>query len=126
MQVREKYGSKIGWPQLLLLLQDRAIVRYPCELIFDAAPLLPGEFAHPLPKGERPEDGFTLYVHPYFLADLSRVPFLALYQLASVNYGPFTSPDDAENFAAAALGLGKEEYYRALCAMADELAPSVR
>jgi hypothetical protein len=39
-----------------------------------------------------------------------------------VNYGEFASADDAETFGAAALGLSKDDYYQAVCALADELA----
>jgi hypothetical protein len=39
-----------------------------------------------------------------------------------VNYGPFASPDDAETFGAAALGLDKDEYYARLCELADQIA----
>src|SRR5262249_10744852 len=99
----------------------RNFVRYPCEIVFDASPLGAGEFAHPMPKSERPEDGFKMCVHAYFLTDLQRVPYLVLYQLVLVNYGEFASPDDAETFGATALGLDKEQYYQTLCAMADEL-----
>jgi hypothetical protein len=48
-----------------------------------------------------------------------------LYQLVLVNYGPFASSDDAESFGAGVLGLSKDEYYDALCEMADELKPSL-
>ena len=54
---------------------------------------------------------------------LERVPPLVLYQLVLVNYGDFASADDAETFGANALGLSKDDYYRALCEMADEIAP---
>ena len=120
----DKYGPRIGWKQLLLILQDRTFVRYPCEIVFDAAPLEAGEFAHPVAKGDRPEDGFTLYVHPFFMTQLEQVPLLALYQLVLVNYGAFAALEDAEVFGAAALGLGKDEYYQALCGLADELESS--
>ncbi len=102
-------------------LEDRAFVRYPCDLVFDAGPLLPGEFACPLPKGSRPEDGFVMHVHPLFQRDLDEVPLLVLYQLVSVNYGDFASAQDAEAFGAAALGLDREEYYAAVCRLADRL-----
>ncbi|HVV70019.1 MAG TPA: hypothetical protein VHI52_00580, partial [Verrucomicrobiae bacterium] len=52
-----KYGPGLAWDGLLSLLQDRAFVRFPCELRFDSEPLLPGEFAHASLKGARPEDG---------------------------------------------------------------------
>ena len=116
-----QYGPGLGWRELQRVLADRAAVRYPCEIAFDAAPLQPGEVAHPEPKGARPEDGFTVFVHPYFMTQLDEVPLLVLYQLVLVNYGEFASPDDAETFGAAALGLDREAYYARLCDLADQI-----
>jgi hypothetical protein len=123
LEIREKYGPRIGWTELQRILQDRSCVRYPCEILFDAAGLQQGEFAHPVAKGEQPETGFTIFVHPLLLLQLERVPPLVLYQLVLVNYGDFASADDAESFGANALGLSKDDYYRALCEMADEFEP---
>ena len=119
--IYEKYGPRIGWTQLQQILLDRTCVRYPCEIVFDAAPLQTGEFAHPIAKGDRPEAGFILYVHPFFMTQLEQVPLLVLYQLVLVNYGAFAAPEDAETFGAAALGLARDEYYYTLCRLADEL-----
>jgi hypothetical protein len=121
-EIRRKFGPSIGWSQLERIVGDRECVRYPCEIAFDAGPLEPGECAYPEPLGERPEDGFRLCVHPHFSTDPARVPLLALYQVVSINYGAFASPGDAEVFGAAALGIPREEYYAALCAMADEIS----
>jgi hypothetical protein len=121
LQLREKYGPNIGWKELRRILEDRSVVRYPCEIVFDAAGLLDGEFAHPLPNTEQPEDGFKIHMHPLFMTQLDQVPLLLLYQLVLVNYGEFASPDDAESFGAAALGIDKEDYYRALCELADQI-----
>jgi len=120
-EIFEKYGPHIGWSQLQQILNDRAFVRYPCEIVFDATPLGPGEFAHPVAKEENPEAGFTMFVHPWFMSQLDRAIYLVLYQLVVINYGQFASADDAEAFGARALGMDKEEYYQALCAMSDEL-----
>jgi hypothetical protein len=120
-ELHQKYGPGLGWKELLRILDDRAFCRYPCELVFDAKALLPGEFAHPVPKGARPEDGFTMCVHPVFMTQLQRVPYLALYQLVAVNYGEFASSAEAEAFGAASLNLSRDEYYEALCEMAAEL-----
>ncbi|SRR6266403_635880 len=120
-EIFEKYGPAIGWKQLLGILEDRSCVRYPCEVAFDAAPLAAGEFAHPVPKGQHPEAGFTLFVHPYFMTQLEQVPLLVLYQLVLLNYGEFASPDDAETFGACALGITKDEYYQTLCELANQL-----
>jgi hypothetical protein len=121
--IYEKYGPRIGWAQLLRILEDRTCTRYPCEIVFDASLLEPGELAHPVPRGNRPEDGFNMYVHPFFMTRLEQVPLLVLYQLVLVNYGGFAAPEDAEALGAAALGLARDEYYHALCRLADELAP---
>ncbi|MBI4658848.1 MAG: hypothetical protein HY735_08395 [Verrucomicrobia bacterium] len=121
-EIRAKYGPHIGWNQLQQILGDRAFVRYPCTIVFDAGPLLEGEFAHPVIQGEHPEDGFAIHVHPYFATQSDRVPALVLYQLVLVNYGEFASADDAETFGAAVLGMSKDEYYQAVCGLADEIS----
>jgi hypothetical protein len=121
VEVYLKYGPQIGWEQLQRLLEDRTCVRYPCEIRFDAEALLPGEFAHPAPKGERPEDGFVMNVHPAFAARLEDAVPLVLYQLVAVNYGEFAAAEDAETFGAACLGLTCDEYYERICALADEI-----
>ena len=121
VELREKYGTGIGWQTLLQILADRACVRYPCEIVFDAAPLWAGELAHPAPKGTRPEDGFTMYVHPLLAAELDRVAWPVLYQLVVVNYGDFASAADAEAFGASALGRSPDEYYRELCELAGKI-----
>jgi len=38
-----------------------------------------------------------------------------------VNYGDFATPEDAEAFGAAALGLSPDEYYHEICELADQL-----
>lgn len=112
-EIFAKYGPRVGWHELAAILADRACVRYPCTLAFAAEPLRPGEFAHPTPLGSRPEDGFTLHVHPVFSAQREMVPYLVLYQLVAVNYGAFASAEDAETFASA------ED--AALCRLADQV-----
>jgi hypothetical protein len=121
-EIHRKYGPQIAWAEVLRILEDRTCVRYPCEIAFDSAPLQPGEFAYPVQKGTRPEEGFTVYLHPRCRVDLQSAAMLVLYQLVVINYGPFASADDAESFGAAALGLPRDEYYRLICQFADRLA----
>ncbi len=120
-EVRARFGPSLGWAELKCLLADRKLVRYPCTIAFDAAPLQPEELAYPEPLGDRPDDGYRICVHPCFEADLESVAALVLYQLVAVNYGDFATPDDAEAFGAAALGMGTEEYYQRLCQLADQI-----
>lgn len=121
-EMREKYGPTLGWRQLLQILSDPTLVRYPCEVVFDSAALQPGECAHAEPKGDHPAQGFTIFVHPYFATQPPQAVQLVFYQLVLVNYGPFASADDAEALGAAALGISKDEYYQRLCKAADQLA----
>lgn len=123
VEIYLKYGPQFGWTELQRLLADRAHVRYPCDIEFNEAALLPGEFAHPAQKGERPEDGFIMSVHPHFASQLDRAAALVLYQLVAVNYGEFASSDEAETFGAACLGLTRDEYYNLICEAADEIGP---
>lgn len=125
IEIYLKYGPCLGWAELQRLLRDEQFVRYRCEIVFDASPLLPGEFAHPIQKGERPEDGFTLFVHPIFIRQIERVPALVLYQLVVVNYGDFASSFEAETFGAAAMGLTRDEYYLIICEAADQLSGGI-
>ncbi len=121
-EIYAKYGPAIGWQELKLILEDRTCVRYPCEIEFNADPLQPGEFAHPVPNGSHPDEGFKMYVQPLFMTQLPDLPFLVLYQLVAVNYGEFASGDDAIEFAAAALGLSPDDYYQKLCELIDPIA----
>jgi hypothetical protein len=120
-EVRTKYGPEIGWEQLQGILKDRACVRYPCEIGFDKAQLQSGEFAFPAPLGDGPEAGFILHVHPLLQTRPEQLAAAVLYQLVAVNYGEFASPEDAETFGAAALGVSREVYYQDLCQLADEI-----
>jgi hypothetical protein len=58
------------------------------------------------------------------MAQLERVPYLVFYQLVVANYGAFASSGDSEIFGSSALGIPRDQYYQALCAMADEIGGS--
>ncbi|MBL9201141.1 MAG: hypothetical protein JNL39_11570, partial [Opitutaceae bacterium] len=79
----------------------------------------------PMANSDDPEDGFTMHVHPFFAAQPAHIPALVLYQLVLVNYGDFASPEDAEIFGSAVLGISQEEYYATLCELADLVSAGV-
>jgi hypothetical protein len=120
-EIHSKYGPRIGWSEIQRIVADRSVVRYPCEISFTSDGLQEGEFAFPHPKGSKPEDGYVIRVHPFFMTELPLVPHLVLYHIVAVNYGDFASIDDAETFGAAALGMDKEDYYQTICRLADQL-----
>ncbi len=118
---RQRYGPVIDYPAMLKIIEDRAIVRHPVEIRFDAAPLEPGEFACAAPRGEQAHEGFRLFVHPRFRARPEALPLLIAYHLVRVNYGAVATCEHAEVFGATLLGMTRNEYYEKLCALADEI-----
>ncbi len=57
-EIREKYGPRIGWHELLRILEDRTVCRYPCEIVFDAEPLHRGGVRLSKGKGGTPGGRF--------------------------------------------------------------------
>ena len=119
---RARYGPAIDASAIARMLADPEVVRFPTRLVFDSAPLLPGEFAHALALGERPSDGFALVVHPSLELDAGELPLAVAYHLVSINYLDVVTAHEAELFGATLLGLTLDEYYARLCSLADRLA----
>lgn len=112
-------AGSIDAEAIVSMLDDRAVVRYPVGVRFDAEPLRPGEFACLEPLGPHPSDGFCLFVHPLFATDAALLPMIVAYYIPSVNYGDVATHVEAELFGATLLGVGQEHYYRSLCSAAD-------
>ncbi len=122
LSAREKYGGEIDYAAILQILDDREIVRYPVSLDFDSTPLEPGEFAYMRALGSRPADGFCLHVHPRFRDRDEALPLLIAYHLVCANYGEVATHEEAELFGASLLGRSVDDYYQAVCGLADELS----
>ncbi len=119
IEARARRPDGIDRDGMLRLLEDRTIVRYPLGVRFDVEPLRPGEFACLQALGDRPSDGFVLFIHPMFENVDELLPLLIAYYIPSVNYGDVASHVEAELFGASLLALDQEEYYRILCSVAD-------
>jgi hypothetical protein len=124
-EARAKCPGTIDRIAMLRLLEDRTVVRYPLGVRFDSEPLNHGEFACLEALGERPEDGFCLFIHPMFEPVHDLLPLLIAYYIPSVNYGDVATHVEAELFGATLLGLDIEEYYRILCSVADSAAGKI-
>ena len=122
IDARERRNGLIDRAKMMRLLEDRAVVRYPLGVRFDAEPLEPGEFACLETLGEHPSDGFCLFIHPMFENVDELIPLLIAYYIPSVNYGEVACHVEAELFGATLLGFDVEEYYRILCSVADAVA----
>ena len=120
-EARLRRGLLIDADEIMRILDDRSIVRYPVGVRFDSQPLEPGEFAWPAPLGNKPADGFCLFIDPWFEKQPDAWPLLIAYHLPSINYGEIVSSEDAEIFGATLLGLDVETYYKALCELVDSI-----
>ncbi len=118
---RQRYGPTIDHDAILKILDDRAIVRYPVGIRFDTEGLQPGEFAHAEPLAEHAKGGFCLFVHPALQSRAADIALAVAYHIPPINYGDIVEPEDCEAFGAALLGMERESYYQALCALADSL-----
>ena len=108
---RHRYGPGIDQTAILHILQDRDVVRFPTVLRFGTESLYAGEFAHALPLGDAPTDGFALVVHPHFRERPDDIGLLAAYHLVSINYLDVATHEEAELFGAALHGIETDEYY---------------
>lgn len=122
IDARHRRGGTIDRAEMMRLLDDRAVVRYPLGVRFDAGPLQSGEFACLESLGEHPSDGFCLFIHPMFENVDELIPLLIAYYIPSVNYGEVASHVEAELFGATLLGIDVEEYYTILCSVADTVS----
>ncbi len=121
---RLRHGPCIDEPAISRILNDRAVVRYPVEVRFDAGPLLPGEFAHAVQLGEHPRHGHCLFIHPSLRDRQAILPLVIAYFIAPINYGDIADAEGCELFGATLLGLDVDEYYAELCFIADAIAPA--
>lgn len=122
-EARARLGPEIGYEEVLGLLEDTSLVRYPTRLVFDTVGIESGMFAYMQQCGSSPGDGFVLHVHPHFESRHEDLPLLIAYHLVAVNYGEVADGAVAESFGATLLGLEVEDYYQRLCTLADELEP---
>ncbi len=114
-------ASSLDFEALQKVLLEPGVMRFPTVIRFSAQALGDGEFAHAHALGEKPSDGYCLFVHPHFETRTNDLPYLVLYHLPTINYGDVITHVEAELFGATALGLDIESYYQRLCSLADEL-----
>ncbi len=114
-------GMYIDAEAIIKLLDDREAVRYPTGVRFDAEPLESGEFAWLMPLGDTPAEGFCLFIHPWFETQPDAWPLIIPYYIPCVNYGEIVSEEECEFYGASLLGLERENYYQALCELADSI-----
>lgn len=119
----ERVAARLGGPlsaeNLAQFLTDSNCLRWCTEIVFDATPLEPHQFAQPIIGGPEHLRTCTLYVHPRFAQHPAALPFFVAYFAAVINYGIAAGPDLCEAHGAALLGMKEDAFYAALCAAVD-------
>lgn len=121
LAARAAHGPDFDRAAIEGLLADPKVMRFPTRLSFAADGLLDGEFAWARSLGPQPQDGYEIVVHPQFENRSEALPALVAYHIVSVNYLDVATSAEAELYGAALLGLEIDDYYKTVCAFADEL-----
>lgn len=120
---RTRHGPRFDDDAIRRLLADPEVLRYPTGVRFDTLGLEPGEFAAAVPLGDHPSRGYCILVHPRYEHD-PILPLLIAYHIPPINYGDIAGPEDCEQFGATLMGMSVDDYYQALCDVADALKPA--
>ncbi len=109
------------------LLSDPDCLRYPTRLVFEFGEMAGHQFAEPGPDLRNPEkDGRVLYLRP-LLRDRPDLALLAVaYMIPVINYGDIVTDKDCVRYGATLLGMMEDEFYAAVCHMADYVGAEVQ
>jgi hypothetical protein len=102
------------------LLADPECLRHPTRLAFEFGEMARHQFAQPdLDHRNREQDGRVLYLRP-LLRDRPELAVLAVaYMIPVINYGDIITDEHCLRYGATLLGMMEEEFYQAICQMAD-------
>ncbi len=102
------------------LLSDPECVRYPTRLVFEFGEMAAHQFAQPDLDHRNPsQDGRVLYLRP-MLRDRPDLIILAVaYMIPAINYGEIVTDEHCLRYGATLLGMLEDEFYKAICDMAD-------
>jgi len=102
------------------LLTDPDCLRHPTRMVFEFGEIARHQFAQPdLDHRNREQDGRVLYLRP-LLRDRPNLAVLAVaYMIPVINYGDIVTDEHCVRYGATLLGMMEEEFYQAICQMAD-------
>lgn len=115
----QSYG-RLSPDRLAQFLQDPDCLRYPTRLAFEFGEMAAHQFAQPAPDPQDPERrGVVLYLRPALRSRPDLVPLAVAYMVPVINYGEIVTDAHCLLYGATLLGMLEEEFYAAVCAMAD-------
>lgn len=118
-RAKAKLGGPLCPDNLYRFLTDPDCLRYPVEIVYDASPLEPHQFAEPVIQVENGARICRLFVHPRYRGHADALCFFVAYMAAPINYGAAATLELCESYGATLVGEDSETFYRTICAMAD-------
>ena len=112
--------APLTFARLEALLSDAECLRYPVRLVFEFGEMAAHQFAAPGVDLRNPEqNGRVLCLRP-LLRDRPDLAVLAVaYMIPVINYGDIITDEHCLRYGATLLGMMEEEFYEAICQMAD-------
>jgi hypothetical protein len=113
--------SPFGSEKLPALLNDPECARYPTRLVFEFGEMAMHQFAQPDVDHRNPEqEGRVLYLRPLLRDRPDLVLVAVAYMLPVLNYGEKVITDaHCVLYGATLLGMTEDEFYKAVCDLAD-------
>ena len=118
-RARTALGGKLDAANLDEFLSSRTCLRLPTELRFDGLGLDPHQFATPAFVTENGERRCILHIRPHYENLSDSHAYIVAYMAAAINYGAAASAELCETYGATLLGIGVEDFFTAICSIAD-------
>jgi hypothetical protein len=115
----QKHGP-VTADKLDALLQDPDCLRHPVRLVFEFGEMAMHQFAQPdLDWRNTEQDSRVLYLRPLLRERPDLLPLAIAYMIPAINYGDIISDEHCLLYGAALMGMMEDEFYAAICRLAD-------
>lgn len=123
---RFRHGP-IVFESLEPLLHDPDCLRHPVRLVYEFGEMAMHQFAQPdIDWRNTAEDGRVLYLRPLLRDRPDLIPLAVSYMIPLINYGDIIDDGHCLAYGATLLEMGKVDYYRQICALADLVGAETR
>ena len=122
----QKHGSLTA-DKLDALLHDPDCLRHPVRLVFEFGEMAMHQFAQPdIDWRNTEQDGRVLYIRPLLKDHPDHLPLAVAYMIPLINYGDIITDAHCVAYGATLLGMMEEEYYHAICQLAETVGAETR